>query len=198
MSAKEDGTPSENLLVTSELKIVWQEYYELEPEACARALSALSIEEPSRPRCLAPSTTDNAAQETHLGPAATPDKILDDIDLSLYSLADEQWNLSSIHVETVLHISLPSTCPAYESCAPLQQSILHGDDPNFMPFLPYADEPTFDGEDHALEYKALAWQESYRDPDSESRRRFFNLQIAHEVCSIRNCTGNCTQVTFNA
>ncbi|KAL1940970.1 hypothetical protein VTO73DRAFT_7606 [Trametes versicolor] len=35
-----------------------------------------------------------------------------------------------------------------------------------MPFLPYADDRTFDSADHALEYNALSWQESYRDSDT--------------------------------
>ncbi|EIW52185.1 SET domain-containing protein [Trametes versicolor FP-101664 SS1] len=158
-----------NILVTSQFKTVWQEYYESESDLCARTLSTLLVVKPARPRRLSVSTTEVATQEARPISVAETLPSSNDTVLSFYTLADEQWNSSSVDVETIVQIELPSPCPAYESCAPLQQNILHGDDPNFMPFLPYADEPTFDSADHALEYKALAWQENYRDPDSESR-----------------------------
>ncbi|KAI0643504.1 hypothetical protein C8Q79DRAFT_1024750 [Trametes meyenii] len=71
-----------------------------------------------------------------------------------------------VSLETDTHTTPVAAYPAYESCTPLSQNILHGDDSHFMPFLPYADDPNFDHQDHALEYKKLAWHEGYRGPDT--------------------------------
>ncbi|KAI0708772.1 hypothetical protein C8T65DRAFT_650065 [Cerioporus squamosus] len=61
--------------------------------------------------------------------------------------------------------SLSDPYPSYESCAPINANILHGDDPNYLPFIPFADEPTFDFRDYVYDHKGLAWQEGYRDSD---------------------------------
>ncbi|OSC99568.1 SET domain-containing protein [Trametes coccinea BRFM310] len=76
------------------------------------------------------------------------------------------WVEASVIPESEVHVEPPSAYTAYESCTPIDQNILHGDDSNYMPFIPLADDPTFDHEDHAMEYKRLAWQEPYRDPDT--------------------------------
>lgn len=49
--------------------------------------------------------------------------------------------------------------PTYDSCAPLARSVFKGDDDDRMPFLPYADDPTFDHVDHSRWYGALGWQD---------------------------------------
>lgn len=162
-----------NILVNSQFKTIWKEYYNSESEVCARTLSPLFVVKPARPRRLSVSTTEVATQGMHSNSIAETGTNSNDTDLSLYTPADEQWSSLSVDIETIVDINLPSPCPAYESCAPLQQNILYGDDPNFMPFLPYADDQNFDSADHALEYNALSWQESYRDSDSESRLHCF-------------------------
>ncbi|KAI9060749.1 SET domain-containing protein [Trametes sanguinea] len=79
--------------------------------------------------------------------------------------------------ESEIHVEPPAPNAAFESCTPIDQNILHGDDSNYMPFIPLADDPTFDHEDHAMEYKRLAWQEPYRDPDTLE----VTLETAHRV-----------------
>jgi hypothetical protein len=58
--------------------------------------------------------------------------------------------------------------PPYECCTPCTQSILHGDDPEAMPFIPFADDPKFDHLEHTLHYKRFAWQ-------SDSKHDLYNL-----------------------
>ncbi|KZT66622.1 SET domain-containing protein [Daedalea quercina L-15889] len=64
-------------------------------------------------------------------------------------------------------ISLPDfrPCPAYEGCTLVATNVLQGDDPNSMPFIPLADDPTFDAADHCLDYDEFAWQATKVNPD---------------------------------
>ncbi|KAJ7238137.1 hypothetical protein B0H12DRAFT_1137905 [Mycena haematopus] len=57
--------------------------------------------------------------------------------------------------------------PPYEYCTPTQRNIFLGDDPPYMPFLPFADDPTFDHGRYASEYKGCSWRISGIDPDLE-------------------------------
>ncbi|OBZ77416.1 Histone-lysine N-methyltransferase EZH1 [Grifola frondosa] len=73
---------------------------------------------------------------------------------------------SSLFVEESVAMSNFRPPPnRYESCTPISCNILHGDDPNDMPFVPFADDPTFDAKEHVLEYKSLSWQRGLRDPN---------------------------------
>ncbi|KAH9943538.1 hypothetical protein B0H21DRAFT_695633 [Amylocystis lapponica] len=75
----------------------------------------------------------------------------------------------------------------YESCAPTICNILHGDDSDDMPFLPFADDPGFDIIDYIREHKRFAWQSANRDPDLntimlETARRLYRqrgISIGH-------------------
>ena len=48
--------------------------------------------------------------------------------------------------------------PEYESWTPTNRSIFRGDDSDDMQFLPFADEPAFDGKAYWKFFKTLAWQ----------------------------------------
>jgi hypothetical protein len=75
--------------------------------------------------------------------------------------------------ETV-HLELPpdfAPHPRYESCTPAVQSIAFRpgssaeDELDILPFVPYADDPTFDVEGYLGMFKYFAW-EYLGDPDS--------------------------------
>ncbi|KIP11834.1 hypothetical protein PHLGIDRAFT_417179 [Phlebiopsis gigantea 11061_1 CR5-6] len=51
---------------------------------------------------------------------------------------------------------LPS--PPYEQCTPSLGNIRHGDDPNSLTFIPYADDPSFKSQVYTSEYRELEWQ----------------------------------------
>ncbi|KZT18932.1 SET domain-containing protein [Neolentinus lepideus HHB14362 ss-1] len=53
----------------------------------------------------------------------------------------------------------------YESNTPSLRNMFHGDDPDNMPFMPFADDPSFDGGEHQRHYKTLSWQNVLFDPD---------------------------------
>ncbi|KAI0350799.1 SET domain-containing protein [Trametes cingulata] len=170
-----DRNPSE--AVKYRFREVWKDYYSWEPEYCASRLSGLSVAQPSRPgdHSVAHEDADGGGHPNPSGgtPGNPPT-------LQVYTTTAGAWHCSAIELQTNLVIYAPKAYPVYESCAPASQNILHGDDPNYMPFVPHADDPTFDHEDHVLEYKGLAWQESYRDPDTleitlETARRLHSL-----------------------
>lgn len=68
---------------------------------------------------------------------------------------------------TVLRVPQPTIIPTdpYEACTPAYRTILHGDDANDLSFIPFADDPRFDGKAYAAEYKRFAWQERHSTPD---------------------------------
>ena len=59
--------------------------------------------------------------------------------------------------------------PAYEVCTPVNRNILVGDDSEYLPFLPFSDDPTFDHLAHIVdsEYRYFEWQVPNRDPDCD-------------------------------
>ncbi|KAF7342541.1 Pre-mRNA splicing factor [Mycena sanguinolenta] len=57
--------------------------------------------------------------------------------------------------------------PPYEYCTPTDRNIFLGDDPSYMPFLPFRDDPTFDQARYANEYKGYSWEKPFIDPDLE-------------------------------
>ncbi|KAI0773039.1 hypothetical protein BD413DRAFT_310658 [Trametes elegans] len=153
-------------VVNSELQKVWQEYHEWEQEYCAEALASLAVEQPSRPGNalkIASKPTD-CLEETR-----STDMCSDGNASHTARYVFEDGRCKAHSPVTIVEGSIaktPSPYPSYESCAPIGRSILHGDDSNFMPFLPFADDPEFDHEDHAQEYRGLVWQQDYRDPDT--------------------------------
>ncbi|KAF9442123.1 SET domain-containing protein [Macrolepiota fuliginosa MF-IS2] len=56
--------------------------------------------------------------------------------------------------------------PNYASCTPISRSIIVGDDSNYMPFIPYSDDPEFNYEAQIEHYGYFAWQ-ILPDPDLE-------------------------------
>ncbi|KAJ6465402.1 hypothetical protein C8R45DRAFT_839883 [Mycena sanguinolenta] len=57
--------------------------------------------------------------------------------------------------------------PPYEYCTSTDRNIFLGDDPSYMPFLPFRDDPTFDQAKYANEYKGFSWEKPVIDPDLE-------------------------------
>ncbi|KAJ4485830.1 hypothetical protein J3R30DRAFT_3282052 [Lentinula aciculospora] len=55
--------------------------------------------------------------------------------------------------------------PSYDSCNPISNNHFTGDDSNHMPFLPLADDPSFDWKEHCENYRYFAWQTRFFDSD---------------------------------
>ncbi|KAI0326496.1 SET domain-containing protein [Cubamyces sp. BRFM 1775] len=145
-------------LVTQTFKEVWTEYYNWETVHSARVLGSLAAKKPEEPEEVSSLVLE---EDYPLGPTTGGDSF------GRYQVVNDEWDYNTTPNADLAVISshiLPH--PPYECCTPITYNILHGDDSNFMPFVPLADDPTFDHREHAYEYKALAWQEAYRDPET--------------------------------
>ncbi|KAI8977707.1 hypothetical protein BD414DRAFT_524347 [Trametes punicea] len=161
-------------LVASTLREVGREYYTWEFEHCSRTLASLAAPKPSKPKDLPSLPPLGTEASTHL--SQTECILSCPLRLKRYCTVGDRWECFEVSPQADIPVTPLESFPAYESCTPIGQNILHGDDSNFMPFVPLADDPSFDHEDHVLEYRGLAWQEPYRDSDTleivlESARR---------------------------
>lgn len=74
---------------------------------------------------------------------------------------NSQWSV----IATTQQADAFASCEAFEACAPLSCNVLHGDDPEDMTFIPFADNPAFNVQDHLEEYKTFSWESAHEDPD---------------------------------
>jgi len=56
--------------------------------------------------------------------------------------------------------------PSYNSCAPISRSIMVGDDSEELPFIQFADDPTYDYHLDIENHGYFAWPNLTQDPDS--------------------------------
>lgn len=153
-------------LVKSVFTDVWNEFYsrenyeqEIASLSCVRATANHSSRHPSTRLNVIISEED----DLHDGQPAL--EILD------YSDSPETPPKSTISQPIIIPLdpNIIQPCPPYESCSPCNRNVCHGDDSNYMSFLPFADDPTFNQADHMDEYDYLEWQRySNFDPNSES------------------------------
>lgn len=97
-----------------------------------------------------------------------------------YSEDGTPSSTSSISLQ-VVHAELLEPHRSYEYCTPISRNIFRGDDDDVMPFIPYADDPTFDHVDHTLCYGSFAWQDDY-DPDLE----VISLEAAYRLYTVHS------------
>ena len=159
-------------LVKQELREVWYRYYGWEPTYCFEKLASLRVTTTPLPVVLSILDSD-LADETHSIRHAqctegtfSNDNDSDAMFTSYTVNRSGQLDTALIRADTIT-ITAPMITPyaPYESCTPASRNVLHGDDPNYLPFMPFADDPTFDPTDYVLDHKGLAWQEGYRDSD---------------------------------
>lgn len=65
--------------------------------------------------------------------------------------------------------------PQYDSCTPISRNIMNGDDSEYLPFLPFSDDGTYNFEFDNVQHKYFAWQKPFIDPDC--RRGFMIIQF---------------------
>ncbi|KAG1905918.1 uncharacterized protein F5891DRAFT_942630 [Suillus fuscotomentosus] len=102
--------------------------------------------------------------------------------LTSYSEDGTPRSTSTISLQ-VVHAELFEPHKPYEYCTPISRNIFRGDDDDMMPFIPYADDPTFDHVDHTLCYGSFAWQDDDYDPDLEviSLEAAYRLRTVHSL-----------------
>ena len=116
-------------LAISVHRTTWNEYFIWEEAACTRVLQHLRTDPFTQYKDMFPVGEE---ETTPLNPEETSHLVL-------------------------LQKTFVATDP-YESCSPTYTQILHGDDPNDMPFMPYADDHVFKHADYTAEHSYFAWQ----------------------------------------
>ena len=171
------GSNSETLMasrankrvVKKQFEDVLREYYAWEPIYCSETIASLAVPTP-----VVTSATDFDIVYLNLGlreiqpeTRSASGTVAQDVSFTRYIVHDSDiLEVDLVRTETIdTIVALPTPYPSYESCTPVSRSILHGDDPHAMPFLPFADDPSFDPTDYVLDHKRLAWQEGSRDTD---------------------------------
>ena len=157
-------------VVKKQFEDVSREYYAWEQTYCSEKIASLCVSIP-----VVASITDfnvhlDASRETHPETSSVSTAGQQAL-FARYIVHDNGTSGADlVHADVINIIATPPTpYPSYESCTPTSRNILHGDDPPAMPFLPFADDSSFDPTDYVLDHSRLAWQEGYRDTDSRWR-----------------------------
>ncbi len=163
----------DNEVVLNLFRAAWYEYFSWEPLHCSEKLSSIrahhTLDRDARLVVLNSLEDDSPANIEESDGARDTDTALSFTYYDLSSSHEPEHR--PIRPEVVPAVdTLPAPYPFYESCTPINANILHGDDPNYLPFIPFADDPTFDYRDYMYDHKGLAWQEGYRDSDGAQAR----------------------------
>lgn len=151
-------------------RMIWDEYHDWDASDSRRIIEGLAGQTPSTTPCY---SLDNCEplQELSAPPnSGAPEEFVafchfEDAH-SAQATAKPDLAGDDIFVES----------PRYEMCSSIQQNILLGDEPDTAPFLPYADDPSFDHEEYLKDFSDLSWERSY-DPS----RRYFELLVFVEI-----------------
>ncbi|KAH9025966.1 hypothetical protein EDB85DRAFT_1981141 [Lactarius pseudohatsudake] len=150
-------------------KEVWDEFNKWKQENCKQQL--LLLQKPLPP----PAAAEDALLEASNLRDGEPGEV------ELIYLCDSEDDIplhpggSTVLMCETVHLELPTDCtphPRYESCTPAVQSILlrpgsvAGEELSILPFVPYADDPTFDAKGYLGMHTRFAWEE-LGDPDVE-------------------------------
>jgi len=82
----------------------------------------------------------------------------------------ESTSSSSLPATTIAVGKVFRPYPPYDSCAPVSRNLMVGDDPDYLPFIPFLDDPAFEYSKYLEEYKYFRWQS---ESDSDCRRHFY-------------------------
>jgi hypothetical protein len=163
MPAERDLESSTVALVRSVFRAVWTQFSVWEQEYC-RESNARAM----RPTLRRSRPTSGNSGRSNSCPIPT-------VDMTDF--------VTDLNISTSLtRISLPllEPYPVYESATPILGSIWKGDDPDCMPFIPHADDPTFDAPNHATAYRRLAWTKPQHDPDCGLYFNLDTLELTNE------------------
>ncbi|KAH9059795.1 hypothetical protein EDB87DRAFT_1562822 [Lactarius vividus] len=162
--------PEENRALGFQVyKEVWDEFNKWKPENCKQQL--LLLQKPLPP----PAVVEDALLEASNLRDGEPGEV------EIIYLCDSEDDIplhpggSTVLMCETIHLELPTDFtphPRYESCTPAVQSIAFRpgssaeDELDILPFVPYADDPTFDAKGYLGTFEWFAW-EHLGDPDAD-------------------------------
>ncbi|KAF7797361.1 hypothetical protein EIP86_008556 [Pleurotus ostreatoroseus] len=124
-------------VVEDVFRAVWNEHYDWEQSSCTDVLSNLNGQD-------VPNQDGNEleavmAQTSNPPPA---NSLAEDLFTHEYVVFEPNASTSDIKQSELVAVPSHGFVPSdpYEACVPAQRLVLHGDDPNDMPYVPYADD----------------------------------------------------------
>ncbi|KAK0459931.1 hypothetical protein IW261DRAFT_344187 [Armillaria novae-zelandiae] len=159
MNDPADGNPT-TFVVQAAFRDAWDAFYAWEQEYCREAIQNLAVQESEE--------DEDEQDEWEIGDSA---KLTAD-GFYVQQYQNGATITSWLPVSVIEVTALFPECSAYESSPLVSRSVFHGDDPDSMAFMPFADDPEFieipqDGDQlHHTYYKEFEWQ-TLNDPDIE-------------------------------
>jgi hypothetical protein len=153
---------------------VWRRFHDYDAVFCREILDSLVAPAPSASIPGTSGYLPNHEQEIledleefHIRPAEKCTEFtVVEFDVEGHTVSERRLAAGTVSFE-----STTRPCDAYEASAPCSRTIEIGDDSDYLPFIPFADETHFDWEDYMEFFGHLSWQsEQFRDPD---RTQFF-------------------------
>lgn len=163
--ANSDVVGQTTTLVRSVYISVWLAFYDWEREYSRRSIQGLAT-------CSPHHTASNLSRvkSTTVGDSLSDSNHGSDEKTEYFHIVDydrAKWP-RKLHPDTINVPSSSMSRLSYESCTPTSRNIMTGDDSSNLPFIPHADDPRFEMEEHLCQYKTFFWQKSIRDPDCKS------------------------------
>lgn len=154
-------------IISDVFRSTWLDFSSYDLEDCQKNLLSLAR------TCEAPSNRDISLSSENLQHTVP---FADHVLLDSSSRANEEFDIYEFRNESVKPVTtfVPvrnlvalalKPYPSYEYCASTNRSIMIGDDSHYMPFLPFADDSTFNHQELMDEYKYFSWQKPNQDPD---------------------------------
>jgi hypothetical protein len=158
-------------LVLSVYQTTWNEFYLWEQDYSRQTLHSLARMPPPS-QCSTREQTGNRSSNHEYSDTVTTgtDENTEPKSFTVLDYAHGDIDSpveSTLSVESINVVPQLEPCPPYEMCTPARRNIHVGDDFEEMPFLPFADDPSFDPSSliDLDEFKVFEWQLPGRDPD---------------------------------
>ncbi len=155
-------------IVKKQFEDVLREYHAWEPTHCSEKIASLRVSATAIASTTDFDIVDLAAPAREIQPGTgSASTAAQGASFTRYVVHDSGPSEEEpVCADTIdITISPPTPYPSYESCTPTSRNILHGDDPQSLSFIPFADDPSFDPTDYVLDHTSLAWQEGHSDTD---------------------------------
>ena len=157
-----DSDAGHQNLVLQIYRSVWEEYSEWSNKCRTTTLESLAASYPKLDL-----QTYFEFKETESASEASLAADDDDIHFTVY-----EFNIDGLTTDEYL-ISGKSLSvdqdfrphPPYESCTPISRNLMVGDDPDYLPFIPFADDPKYDFRLDIEEHHYFRWHQPFLDPD---------------------------------
>jgi histone-lysine N-methyltransferase EZH2 len=148
-------------LVSSVYQSVWREYSSWDRENCQKTLHDLSRRGHRETSHTIPLQSGPRRLRRELKAAkAVPAQYEESFEVwDIRVDATPELHMLHISATDVVKAAKTSKSPSYESCTPVSRNIMVGDDSDYMPFIPNADDPTYDNSFDIAEHKYFAWQQ---------------------------------------